>query len=56
LRAAGGLEVWDSAGGRGLIEAAGAGKAGVRASYSNASFSWSRDRRKLEEAIIDELE
>jgi hypothetical protein len=39
-----------------LIEAGGAGEAGVRASYSNASFSWSRERRKLVEAIIEELE
>lgn len=56
LRAAGGLEVCDSAAGRGLIEAAGAGGAGIRASNSNASFSWSRERRKLEEANMEELE
>jgi hypothetical protein len=39
-----------------LIEAAGTGAAGIRASYSNTSFSLSRERKKLEEAIIEELE
>ncbi len=56
LRAAGGLEACGSAAGRGLIGAGGAGEAGIRASYSNAFISWSRERRKLVEAVIDELE
>lgn len=56
LRNSGGLEVTDSDAGYGLVEADGIGEARVRASNSNASFSWSRERRKLDEAIIEELE
>jgi len=56
LRAAGVLGVWISADAPGLIKVGEAGEAGFRASNSNASFSWSRERRKFVEAVIDELE